>query len=238
MEGKWVYHGWIGARGVELGFANRVNGETHQGRAEYGKVLEPESLVNPEQGQPQGPGQNTAGRVTVAVIGGYQLKVPDGWTRLGQAEELNFQIQFRAQQIELASKYSADRSPSPPVDVAAFRFDNDKGHFVAASFRVHPDPSLIGQLRSEVKAKMDFGVEHGYISRYLGAVTIDNANFSGFYTRAIGKAGDVQLSGGIVNKGLKDNLIQLTLLCPRDWNAKKATDTLSAILNSIASDQQ
>jgi hypothetical protein len=92
---------------------------------------------------------------------------------------------------------------------------------------------LISLLKGQVREKMDWGVRQGYIRKYLGMVTVNDGQLSGFYTKAMGKSGNVEVSGGLEHKKLKNTIIQLTVLSPKAWDEVKATSSLAAVLKSV-----
>jgi hypothetical protein len=228
---EYRYKGTIAADGLELTFESEVDGRHYTGYTKYHHVLV--SGAGTTSGQ-NGEGKAATSDTRTARLGEFRVKIPAMWVRLGESEEANFRRQFRAQQKQIFQEFSSEDNPSSPIDIAAFQLERGDGHFVIASFKIPPLSDLIGLLMSQVKAKMDFGVQHGYIDKYLGLARVDYDELSGFYTKAIGAGGSVEVSGGLVHKTLKDRVIQFTLLCPRAWSQDKATNTLTAILKSVA----
>jgi hypothetical protein len=88
-------------------------------------------------------------------------------------------------------------------------------------------------LKNQAEDKAKFGIEQGYVKKYLGLESLDNRQFTGFYVKFIGINGEIQISGGLEYKMSKNTLVQLTLLCPLDWDEGKAVDTLNSILESV-----
>ena len=64
-------------------------------------------------------------------------------------------------------------------------------------------------------------------------VPVDEKHLSGFYIKCIGSNGEVQRSGALEHKKLKNTLVQLTLLCPQAWDELKATTALASVLDSV-----
>ena len=67
----------------------------------------------------------------------------------------------------------------------------------------------------------------------MGLVPLKDSQFSGFYTKAISASDEVIISAGLEHKKIKNTIIQLSLICPSEWDETKATKTLEPILESI-----
>ena len=80
---------------------------------------------------------------------------------------------------------------------------------------------------------MKWGIQQGYIQKYLGLVPLDNKQFSGFYVKCIGRKGQMSINGCLEHKKLRNRLVQLSLSCPKAWNELKATNTLTRVLESV-----
>jgi hypothetical protein len=167
------------------------------------------------------------------TVGDFSLSVPTDWKNFSSGESDSLRRQFLAQQKEIFKQFDGSDIPSKTLNVAAFHLSGNAGSFVVVISSIPPQSNLIKTLRNEVDEKMSWGVREGFIRKYLGVVSVDNEKVSGFYTKAIGKEGNVQVSGGLEPKNKKNTIIQLTLLCPKNWNEAKATSTLSSILESV-----
>jgi hypothetical protein len=160
--------------------------------------------------------------------------VPTEWSSFAPSEAEALHSQYVEQSKQIYQQYSgASENPYGSVGVAGFHILNDAGAFLIITFTVPPQSDLINLLKNQIGEKMDFGVRQGYIRRYLGLTSVDDAELSGFYTKAIGSTGDIEVSGGLEDKKLKNTVIQLTLLAPNGWDDAKATKCLSAILKSV-----
>ena len=93
--------------------------------------------------------------------------------------------------------------------------------------------NALNLLKNQAEEKTKWGIQNGYIQKYLGLVAFDDNEFSGFYVKFVGTLGDIQVSGGLEHEKQKNNLVQLTLLCPIDWDELRATNTLTTILESV-----
>jgi hypothetical protein len=177
-----------------------------------------------------------AGRGKKVTVGAFMVMVPTEWASFGSSEAAALRQQYTAQSRQIYQQYNSGSSDglATPIGLAAFNIAGDDGAFIIVSFAVPPQSDLINMLKNQTKAKMDFGIRQGYIRKYLGLVPVDDEQFSGFYTTAIGKDGNVEVSGGLEHKKLKNTVIQLTLLCPKTWDQSRATDTLTAILKSVS----
>jgi hypothetical protein len=172
------------------------------------------------------------------TVGSFAVKVPAEWNSFSADEAAALRQEFTAQSEEIYRQFSGADDPTKTVDVAAFHIAGGAGSFVVVSFTVPKTSDLIPLLKSQVADKMAWGVREGYIREYLGLVTVDDENFSGFYTKVVGTGGGLELSGGLEHKKLASTIIQLTLLCPQDWDEAKATTTLSSILDSVVLQQK
>lgn len=181
----------------------------------------------------QGNKTNTPADARNVTVGSFTVKVPTDWKDFNASEAADLRRQYMEQSEEIYRQFSGSYDSSKSVDVVAFHISNDAGSFVIVSFTVPPHSDLITLLKSQIEDKMAWGVREGYIRKYLGIVPIDDEKFSGFYTKAIGTSGGIEVSGGLEHKKLKNTIIQLTLLCPKAWNEVKSTNTLSSVLKSV-----
>jgi hypothetical protein len=167
------------------------------------------------------------------TVGAFTIKVPSDWRSFSASESDQFRRQFIAQSEEIYRQYSGAPDPAKSVDIAAFHIAGNAGTFVIVSFTIPPQSDLVNLLKNQAEEKAKWGIQQGYIQKYLGLVPLDDTQFSGFYVKFIGKSGEVQISGGLEHKKLKDTLVQLTLLCPKTWDELKATNTLTSVLESV-----
>ena len=167
------------------------------------------------------------------ALGAFTVRIPSNWSSLKHGEIFTLREQYQAQSKQIYEQYSQQKDPTKPVDIAAFHILDDGGTFIIVSFAVPPQSNLIALLKSQITDKMDWGVREGYIRKYLGVVEVESEQFSGFYTKAIGNTGEIEISGGLKHKKLKDTIIQLTLLCPTNWDETQATNTINTLLNSV-----
>ncbi len=167
------------------------------------------------------------------TVGIFTVNVPIAWRIFTATESDVFQRQFMSQSDEVIRQYSGAKNPVKSVDIAAFHITGDEGVFVIASLDIPPQSNIVNLLKSQAKDKMQWGIRQGYIKKDLGVVPLDCEQLSGFYIVALGHNGEVQISGGIQHKEMQDKLLQLTLLCPKRWDAVQATDTLTSILKTI-----
>jgi hypothetical protein len=168
------------------------------------------------------------------MVGSFTVKVPKEWTTFATGEAASLRRQYLEQSSQIYQQFSGSSDdPAKSVDVAAFHIAGDDGAFILVSFTVPSQANLIPLLKSQAADKADWGVRNGYIRKYLGLVPIDNENLSGFYVKNIGKSGNIEVSGGLEHKKLKNTIIQLTVLSPKAWDEAKATNSLSAVLKSV-----
>ena len=175
----------------------------------------------------------------IVTVGAFSVKVPNEWTSFATSEAAALRSQYLEQSKQIYQQFSGGAvDPSKSVSISAFHIANDAGSFVIVSFTVPPQSDLIKLLKTQTPEKMDFGVSQGFIRKYLGMVAVDEGQLSGFYTKAIGTGGGIEVSGGLEHKKLKNTVIQLTLLSPKSWDETKAISSLTAILKSVVLDHK
>jgi hypothetical protein len=175
-----------------------------------------------------------ASSTTDVTVGPFTVKVPTEWVGFSPGDAATLREQYLEQSKQIYQKFSGGEDPAQSVDAAAFHIAGADGAFIVVAFSIPPQSDIINLLKSQAKEKADWGVQQGYIRKYLGLVPVNDDHFSGFYIKTIGKDGNVEVSGGLEHKKLKNTLIQLTLLCPQTWDQGKATNTLTAVLKSLA----
>jgi len=166
-------------------------------------------------------------------VGPFRVNVPTEWTSFSSGELTTLHSNYMEQSKRLYQQYSASPDPTKAVDIAAFHILNGDGVFFMVSLTVPPQSDLISLLKSQVGEKMDWDIREGHIRKYLGVVSVDDELFSGFYTKAIGKNGEIQVSGGLEHKKLKNTVLQLSVFGPKGWDESKATNTLAIIVKSV-----
>lgn len=168
------------------------------------------------------------------TVGAFTVKVPTRWASFSPSEAAALRRQYIDQSTQIYQQFSGgDDPPAKQIAIAAFHIAGDEGAFIVVSFTIPPHSDLINLLKSQANEKADWGVQQGYIRKNLGLVPVDDDRFSGFYIKALGKSGNVEVSGGLEHKKLKNTLIQLTLLCPHSWDQGKATNILTTVLKSV-----
>lgn len=168
------------------------------------------------------------------TVGSFNVVVPTAWTAFASGEAASLRSQYLEQSKQIYQQFSGGgKDPAGDVNVAAYHIEGDDGAFIVVTFTIPPQSDLITLLKSQAREKADWGIQNGYIRKYLGLVSVDSENLSGFYTKMIGKNGNVEVSGGLEHKRLKNTIIQLTLLSPKAWDEAKATRTLESILKSV-----
>ena len=177
---------------------------------------------------------NTTKGTQDVTVGAFTVKVPSAWRSFSTSESEQLQRQVVAQSKEIYRQYyGVTTDPASSVNIAAFHIAGAAGSFAIVSFKIPPQSDLINVLKNQAEEKAKWGVQQGYIHKYLGLMPLDDEQFSGFYVKTIGRNGEVQVSGGLEHKKLKNTLVQLTLLCPKAWDEVKATSTLSSVLKTV-----
>ena len=167
------------------------------------------------------------------TCGAFTVEVPANWTSFGTEEFTALRQQYLIQSEEIYRQFSGTKDSSKVVDVGAFHISGDSGSFIIVSFTVPPHSDLVNLLKSQVDDKVAWGIQEGYIRKYLGLVPVNDEHFSGFYIKLIGSNGRLEISGGLEHRKLKNTVIQLTLLCPGSWDEAKASKTLSDVFKSV-----
>ena len=155
------------------------------------------------------------------------------WKDFSPSEVAIFRRQYIDQSSQIYRQFTGSDNPAKYVYIAVFHLLDGAGSFVIAAFTVPAQSDLVALLKSQARDKADYGIREGYIRKFLGLVPIDTHEFSGFYIKMIGKDGEVVVSGGLEHKRLKNTIIQLSLFCPSAWDEGKATNTLSALIESV-----
>jgi hypothetical protein len=190
-------------------------------------------LLSPRQCLTQ-ESHHVAGNTQSVRIGLFTIKTPSEWTDFSPGESATLQQFYIDQSKQVYQKFSKSTvDPSRLISIAAFHIEGNNGSFIAASFTVPPQSDLISLLKTQAKEKVDWGLRQGFIREYLGLVPVNDDQLSGFYIKTIGKTGNVEISGGLEHKMLKNTIIQLTLLSPHSWDQVAATNTLADILKSV-----
>lgn len=166
------------------------------------------------------------------TIGAFTLNVPADWQIFSANESAQLRRQYIAQEEEIYRQYYGAYDQANSVDIAAFHFAGHAGTFVIVTSKIPPRSDLINLLKKQAEDKAKWGIQQKYIKKYLGLVSINDKQFSGFIVKCVGNSGEIQISGGLENKKLKGTLLQLTLLCPGAWDETKAVNTITSILES------
>ncbi len=191
----------------------------------------PPSAVIQTGNPPQEP--MPAHEVQTASVGSFSIQVPKHWTPFAAGEAAALRREYLEQSKQIYQAYASGDDPSRAVDIAAFHIQGDDGSLVVISFSLQPQANLIQTLKEQVGDKMKHGILQGFIREYLGLVSVDEAPLSGFYTKAIGKKGNFEASGGLEHRDLKNTMVQLTLLAPQGWGEKETLNELNAIVKSV-----
>lgn len=176
---------------------------------------------------------NTPKDTRDVTVGAFTAKVPSDWRSFSASESNQLRHQYMMQSEEIYRQYSGAPDAAKSVDISAFHIGGDTGTLVIVSFTIPPQSDLVNLLKNQAEDKAKWGIQQGYIQKYLGLVPIDNKQLSGFYVKCIGTNGEMQISGGLEHKKLKNTLIQLTLLCPKGWDEVKATNALISVIKSV-----
>ena len=166
-------------------------------------------------------------------VGSFSLEVPKRWVGFNTSEAEVLRREYLKQSKQIYQQYSGSGDSSKSVDIAAYQISNGEGNFAIVSLSVPPQSNLIEVLKSQVDDKMIYGIQQGFIREYLGLVPVDKSPLVGFYTKAIGKNGNFEVSVGLEHNDLKNSILQLTLSAPKDWDEKKATTALELVLKSV-----
>jgi hypothetical protein len=180
----------------------------------------------------------TANDIRKAIVGSFTIDIPKGWTAYGTAEASILRREYLEQSKQIYQAFTGSDDPSKEIDIAAFHISRQEGTFAIVSFSIPPQTNLIQTLKDQVGDKMQFGIQQGFIRRYLGLVSIDRPPLTGFYTKAIGKSGNIEASAGLQHSGKANTIIQLTLLAPAEWDESKANYTLDSVLKSVVLTQK
>jgi hypothetical protein len=165
-------------------------------------------------------------------LGGFNVLIPAGWTEFSRSDAKMLRDTFDEQSKAIYESYSGASDATRTVDIVAFHID-ENATFSMVVMSVPPQANLIRTLKEEAPEKAAWGVREGYIKRYLGLVPVEYGALAGFYTKAVGNSGSIELSGGLEHSARKNTLIQLTLLTPQIWNMDKASQVLTELMRSV-----
>ena len=167
------------------------------------------------------------------LVGSFSIDIPKKWTEFSAGDAAVLRREYLKQIRQIYQHYSGSDDSSKSVDIAAFHISNGEGFFAIVSFSVPPQSNLIQILKSQVGDKMNYGIQQGFIRQYLGLVPVDKAPLAGFYTKTIGRNGNIEASGALEHNDLKNTILQLTLSAPMDWDEKKGSTALELVLKSV-----
>jgi hypothetical protein len=175
-----------------------------------------------------------SGKTTESVnVGSFSVDVPTDWKKFTAQESAVFEREYRQQSREIYQHYAGGDDPSKSVHVAAYHTPGNNGSFVIVSMSLPAQADLMPMLKEQIEPKMKYGIQQGFIKKYLGMVSVDRAPLTGFYTKAIGSSGDIQVSGGLEHSKKKNTILQLTLLAPDEWKEEAAVAVLEKVLASV-----
>jgi len=166
-------------------------------------------------------------------VGSFLIDIPLEWTEFTTSETAELRNQYLEQSKQIYQYYSGTDDPTKSVNIAAFNIFSGKGSFIIVCLSIPPQSNLIQMLKDQVGDKMNYGIQQGFIQKYIGLVSVDKALFAGFYTKAIGRSGNLELSGGLEHRDMKNTIIQLTFLAPKGWDEEESTTALEAVLKSV-----
>ena len=167
------------------------------------------------------------------TVGDFSITVPTDWKRFTAREAASFERQYQQQSREIYQHFAGSDDPTKSVRVAAYHTPGTNGSFVIVAMSLPPQANLMPMLKEQVEPKMQYGIQQGFIKKYLGMVSVDRAPLTGFYTKAIGRSGNVEVSGGLEHSKKKNTIVQLTLLAPNEWKEDAAVAALETVLASV-----
>lgn len=166
-------------------------------------------------------------------VGVFQISIPIDWKNFNETEIKIFEEQYSIQSEEIYRQYSGSPDPTNSIDVVGYHIESSSSSLIVTSFYVPDESDIIKTLLSEVEDKMEWGLDQGYIKKYLGTETITNKFFNGFYTRVIDPDGAIILSGGGTCDNNEDIIIQVTLISPTSWDISESEKIFNKIISSI-----
>jgi hypothetical protein len=188
------------------------------------KASEPENKIN-----------STSTAETRGYVGSYSFNIPGNWKRFRAEELVQFRREYVAQSDEIYKQYSGNAdNAGKSVEVDAFSIDDSTSACVLAVLSIPPQSNLITTLKSQVKEKAEWGVREGYIQKYLGLVSIDDSDKSGFCIKCIGKDGNLVITAGLSYTKRSNELVQMTLTCPGSWDEAMGLKTINALITSVS----
>lgn len=167
------------------------------------------------------------------TVGDFSITIPAEWKKFTTREAAIFARQYQQQSREIYKNFAGTDDPTKLVRVAAYHTPGKNGSFVIVVMSLPPQANLMPTLREQIEPKMRYGIQQGFIKKYIGMVAVDRAPLSGFYTKAIGRSGNIQVAGGVEHSMKKHTIVQLTLLAPVEWAEDAAVAALEKVLASL-----
>lgn len=169
----------------------------------------------------------------VVKSGHYIFELPMKWQKFKNNDLVNLQQQVEGQSKEIYKQYSGTVDSTRTVELIAFHIKKWEGSFVAVIMSMPPQPDLISILKQQAAEKMKWGIREGYIRSSSEVKPLNVNDFTGFYIIAVNKNGVFNVSGGAMHVEHPNEIIQLTLICPKEWNEASATDIFERIFKTI-----
>jgi hypothetical protein len=166
-------------------------------------------------------------------VGDFSITVPPDWKKFTAQEAATFEREYQQQSREIYQQFAGSDDPTKSVRGAAYHTPGKNGSFVIVAMSLPPQANLMPMLKEQIEPKMQYGIQQGFIKKYLGMVSVDRAPLTGFYTKAIGRSGNVEVSGGLEHSMKKNTIVQLTLLAPDEWKEAAAVAALEKVLASV-----
>jgi TPR repeat protein len=165
------------------------------------------------------------------TVGSVSVQVPASFERVGKDMERSLRTQVEAQSAEIYKKYHGASSPAKSVDLAAFQSPDGRFVLGVVVMRVPTQMGLAAELRSQAKAKAEWGVKNGYIKRASEPEALTVGEYEGFAIEAEHTDGGLGISAGLVKREGGSQVIQLTLLSPPG----KADEARAILLKAVKS---
>jgi hypothetical protein len=169
----------------------------------------------------------------IVTVGAFSINVPTDWTICTSGEAASLRLVYLEQGRQMFQQFdNTSEVIIKSFDLAAFHILGDKGEICIVSFTVPPRAGRIPLLENQVGAKMDWCVREGKKRKYLGMVKVMLGQLSGFYTKAIGKSGYLEVTGTFEYKNHNNTILQLILIPPKSWNETEMANNIAAVLKS------
>ncbi len=128
-------------------------------------------------------------------VGSFSVDVPTDWKKFTAQESAIFERQYRQQSRDIYEHFAGGDDPSKSVHVAAYHTPGNNGSFVIVSMSLPAQADLMPMLKEQIEPKMKYGIQQGFIKKYLGIIKKEHNTLV-----TISKRGKYQIDTGLLDQ--------------------------------------